>query len=184
MMNNVMNNPMNNMNNMYMMNNVMNNPMNNPMNNMNMMNYIYMMNKMNMMNNMNMMNIMGGGMNMNIMNPQGGINTNSKMTNNNLDTEDKNKWTLKFKKEGQNEITIKIGSDKIVEEAISLYLMDVKDFDKNKYEFKYNVTKPLNRTLKISASGLLNGGTVTVVEKKKEEEKENENKNNDDNAEQ
>ena len=172
----------------------MNMGMNNNMNNMNMMNMNNNMRMMNMgMPNMNMMN-MNMNMrvpNMNMMN----VNMSMILPNINmekmLDNEDKNGWELIFKYDDGKEkkdVVVKISHEKTVNEAISQYKIQVANTEDMRFEYPPN--KELNRTLKISQSGLSNKSEIIVkpredkskkAEEKKEEKKEEEEKKQEEN---
>jgi hypothetical protein len=175
-MNNMNMNNMNNMNIMGMnnmgmgMNNMNMMAMNN-MNNMNMM-------RMNNMNNMNMMgmNNMGMGMpNMNMM------AMNMAMQNANINNEDKDGWELTFKYDDgkdKKDVVVKVSCEKTVNEAISLYKLKVANTEDMRFEYPPN--KELNRTLKISQSGLSNKSEI-IVKPREDKSKKNEEKKEDKN---
>ena len=143
------------------------------------------MRMMNMgMPNMNMMNMnMNMGMpNMNMMN----MNMSMVLPNINmekmLDNADKDAWELTFKLDDGKEkkdVVVKISCDETVEAAINVYKLKVNNMEDMRFEYPPN--KELNRTLKISQSGLSNKSEILVKprddkSKKKEEKKEEEKK--------
>ena len=132
-----------------------------------------MMRNMNNMNNMNMMGMNMGMPNMNMMGMNMGMpNMNmDKM----LDNEDKDGWELTFKYDDgkdKKEVVIKISCDKTVNEAISKYKLKVANTEDMKFEYPPN--KELNRTLKISQSGLSNKSVILVKPREDKSKKEEE----------
>ena len=185
-MNKGMNNNVNNMNMgmNYNMNMGMNYNLYN-MYNMNMgMNYnMYNMYNMNMgmgmnynMYNMNMgMGMNNNNMNIGMNNNLNNINIGMGNMNNIIDNEDKDGWELTFKYVDGNdekEVTIHISCDKTVNEAINKYKLKIVNTEDMKFEFPPN--KELNRSLKISQSGLSNKSVIHVKPRKDISKKEKE----------
>ena len=107
-------------------------------------------------------------------------NINMGVMNNILDNEDKDGWELTFKYDDgkdKKEEVIHISCDKTVQEAINKYKLIVANTEDMKFEYPPN--KELNRTLKISQSGLSNKSVILVKpreDKSKKEEKKQEEK--------
>jgi len=173
----------NNIYNMYNMNMGMNNNIYNMYNmNMGINTNMYNMN-MGMNNNMYNMNMgmnMGIGMNcnnLNIIMNNNLNNTNIGMENINnvLDDEDKDGWELIFKNEDEKdkkEVTIRISCEKTVNEAINKYKLKIVNIEDMKFEYPPN--KELNKSLKISQSGLSNKSVIHVKHRKDKSKEEKE----------
>ena len=142
----------NDMNNNMMMNNMMN--MNNNINNM-----------QNMVMGMN--NNLMGMQNMNIPMPMNGMmmnNMNFPMQNVNLD--DPDGWDLLFENDiTKKKVVIRISKQKLVKEAISLYLLKSNQIDKDIKEMRFIFNnKILFPEMKICQTELSNGSKIIVRE--------------------
>ena len=74
--------------------------------------------------------------------------------------EDKNEWNLIFENEDKESVTIRINKEKLVKEAISIYLLKSGRTDKCKFIFR---NKELFPEMRICQSGLSNSSKINVI---------------------
>ena len=105
----------------------------------------------------NMMGIQG----MNMLMPMNGIMNNMNFGMQTINLDDPEGWILRFEdQEDKPSINIKISEQKLVKEAISMYLLKSGRTDKCKYIFNQHELQP---ELKICQSGLCNGSKILVL---------------------